>query len=132
MLAINLDEISKETKYFYDHLCELRRQVRNYMAHGAFGKKGEAFDFHSGAGAVPVLLDSRPELGRFSLTGDPEFDEEAAIATIEECVHSSLVGIEKTCAVWSAYRFLGLFLATGAFLTPFVLIRAKASLALNG
>ena len=29
------------------------------MAHGAFGKDGEAFRFHSGAGAVPVLLPHR-------------------------------------------------------------------------
>jgi hypothetical protein len=50
--AIQLDD--PEIKALYDELLSVRRQIRNYMAHGAFGKRGEAFDFHSTAGAVPV------------------------------------------------------------------------------
>lgn len=49
-----LDIKEPATKAFFDELIELRRQLRNYMAHGAFGKQGEAFRFHSGAGAVPL------------------------------------------------------------------------------
>jgi hypothetical protein len=42
-----------------NRLLILRREVRNYLAHGSFGKEGQAFDFHSKAGAVPVLLPHR-------------------------------------------------------------------------
>jgi hypothetical protein len=80
-----LDLNDRETKKHYDKLFILRLQVRNFMAHGAFGKRGEAFRFHSGAGAVPVLLTESPE-HRFSLTGEPGFDEGLAIAEIEEFI----------------------------------------------
>jgi hypothetical protein len=63
-----------------------RRQVRNYMAHGAFGKRGEAFSFHSGAGAIPVMLDDIRGNRRFSLTGEIEFEEQTALSTIEEFI----------------------------------------------
>jgi hypothetical protein len=53
--ALNISE--KVDKDFYDRLGTIRRQLRNFMAHGAFGKSGEAFTFHSGAGAVPVVFD---------------------------------------------------------------------------
>ena len=43
-------------KASYDELTEMRRQVRNFLDHGSFGKNEEAFQFHSGAGAVPLLL----------------------------------------------------------------------------
>lgn len=45
-----------ETKRFYDDLKLVRAQLRNVVAHGAFGKNGEAMQFHSSAGAVPLLL----------------------------------------------------------------------------
>ena len=46
-------------KRYYRELMSIRNQVRNFVAHGAFGKEGEAFRFHSDAGAVPVLLPHR-------------------------------------------------------------------------
>ena len=55
--ALNLDD--PKLKYYYDELTSIRYQVRNFVAHGAFGKEGEAFRFHSGAGAVPVKLPHR-------------------------------------------------------------------------
>lgn len=51
-----LDLSNTETKGFYDKLLVLRRQIRNFVAHGAFGKDGQAFHFHSQVGAVPLLL----------------------------------------------------------------------------
>ena len=56
------------------------------MAHGAFGKNGEAFHFHSGAGAVPVLLPHQAGKTRFTITGDLDFDEAAAIIVIENFI----------------------------------------------
>ena len=78
--ALDINDIV--TKSHYDNLLTLRTQIRNYMAHGAFGKRGEAFYFHSGAGAVPVLL-TRSPAHRYSLTAGPEFDERSALQQIE-------------------------------------------------
>lgn len=78
--ALDIDEPTMKTHY--DNLLALRTQIRNFMAHGAFGKRGEAFNFHSGAGAVPVLLTRNPK-HRYSLTGGPEFDERSALREIE-------------------------------------------------
>jgi hypothetical protein len=81
-----LDIADKDSKRFYDSLGAFRRQIRNYMAHGSFGKQGEAFNFHSGSGAVPVMLDEVRGTGRFSLTGEVEFEEEIALSTIQDFV----------------------------------------------
>lgn len=83
-VALDLNDIA--TKQLYDELTIIRRQIRNYIAHGAFGKQGEAFDFHSKAGAVPVTLTDPQAWGRFSVFGAPSFDEAAAIRTAEEFV----------------------------------------------
>ncbi|THD06766.1 hypothetical protein [Metallibacterium scheffleri] len=77
-LPINDAEIKKR----YETLLDLRAQIRNYMAHGAFGKRGQAFKFHSGAGAVPVLLTLRQQR-RYTLTGKPDFAEKAALNEID-------------------------------------------------
>ena len=50
---------SKEANKFYDELLIVRQQLRNFVAHGAFGKNGNAFQFHSGTGAVPVLMNHK-------------------------------------------------------------------------
>lgn len=78
--ALNLD--NPVLKMHYDTLLLLRAQMRNFMAHGAFGKRGEAFLFHSGAGAVPVLL-TEDATNRYSFLGDPDFDEVEAIKSID-------------------------------------------------
>lgn len=82
-VALNLSDPA--TKKHYDALMELRFQVRNFMAHGAFGKRGEAFDFHSGAGAVPVLLTGSQQ-HRFALSGNVAFAEAEAIAEIDRFI----------------------------------------------
>lgn len=56
------------------------------MAHGAFGKNGEAFSFHSGAGAVPLLLPHQKGSSRFSFCSDLGFNEEEVIALIERFI----------------------------------------------
>lgn len=78
--AFNLND--KAIKEHYDTLVDIREQLRNFMAHGAFGKRGEAFCFHSEAGAVPVLL-SDSQNHRYGLAGNPAFDESQAIIEIE-------------------------------------------------
>lgn len=46
-------------KSHYDALVRVKDEYRNYVAHGAFGKDGQAFRFHSNAGAVPLMLTAR-------------------------------------------------------------------------
>lgn len=77
---------SKEANKFYDELLIVRQQLRNFVAHGAFGKNGNAFKFHSGTGAVPVLMNHRKQKNRFSLHGSLAFREEDVIKLIEDFI----------------------------------------------
>jgi hypothetical protein len=99
-----LDLTDNDTKRHYDSLLDLRAQIRNFMAHGAFGKRGEAFSFHSGAGAVPVLLSGSQE-HPYSLTRKSEFDEAAAITEIENFIDHLWLGSRGAAKV---YVFSGL------------------------
>ena len=75
-----LDVQDLETKRYYDDLLEIRRQVRNFVAHGSFGKNGEAFKFHSAAGAVPVMLPHR------RVNRSDRFPDADAIKTINDFI----------------------------------------------
>ena len=81
--AIDLSA-EKELKDTYEELLEIRRQVRNYMAHGAFGKNGEAFSFHTATGAVPVNLTG--DDGGLSMWIVPSFEESRAIEVMESFI----------------------------------------------
>lgn len=80
--AFNLK--SKTEKVLFDRTLSLRQDLRNFIAHGAFGKQGEAFSFHSTAGAVPVLLPHKRGSKKFSLSEQLDFDTEAAFDLVEE------------------------------------------------
>jgi hypothetical protein len=73
-----------KTKQLFDRLLTLRRELRNYVGHGAFGKDGEAFSFHSSAGAVPVLLPRKTGSRRFRMGPGLGFNSAAAIALLNE------------------------------------------------
>jgi hypothetical protein len=81
-----LDIENATNKKFFDKLLLIRKQLRNFMAHGAFGKEGEAFSFHSGAGAVPVLLDRHKNKSYFSLLREIAFEEADAIVFIKQFI----------------------------------------------
>lgn len=57
------------------------------MAHGAFGKNGEAFQIHSKVGAVPLLMTNQKSGSRFSIQPDTEFEEKEALKAIEDFIH---------------------------------------------
>lgn len=78
-----LDLTEPATKSHFDKLTNIRRQLRNFIAHGSFGKEGEAFHFHSNAGAVPVLLPHRASKESYRLGERLEFVETEAIDTLE-------------------------------------------------
>lgn len=81
-IPISSDKISK----FYNDLLLVRQQLRNFVAHGAFGKNGNAFSFHSKAGAVPVMMNYKTNKNKFSLHGTLRFKEQDVIHLIEEFI----------------------------------------------
>jgi hypothetical protein len=81
-----MDLSDPKTKILFDQLIVIRRELRNTIAHGAFGKLGEAFAFHSGAGAVPVLLPHVAGSRKFLLGGGLTFEDEAALGVIENFI----------------------------------------------
>lgn len=76
----------KQVKKIFDELLIIRQQLRNFVAHGAFGKNGNAFSFHSNTGAVPVLLNHEKVQNRFSLSGKLSFDDRAVMALMDEFI----------------------------------------------
>ncbi|WP_456386271.1 hypothetical protein [Desulfolithobacter sp.] len=82
--ALPLDDI--QSKRWFDELIHIKNEVRNYIAHGAFGKQGEAFTFHSGAGAVPVLLPHNKQSKKYSLGAGLELKVEEALLVIDDFV----------------------------------------------
>lgn len=76
----------KDLRTFYDDLLLIRNQVRNFVAHGAFGKEGRAFQFHSGAGAVPVKMHFDRKKNRFSFEGTLEFNDSEVITLLESFI----------------------------------------------
>lgn len=81
-----LDRNDDLTKDLYDKLSTIKEQMRNFMAHGAFGKRGEAFHFHSSAGAVPVLLAERQGVYGPTIEGEVAFEEALALEIIERFI----------------------------------------------
>lgn len=81
-----MDLADPENKAHYDRMLALRKELRNYVTHGAFGKQGEAFDFHSGAGAVPVMLPHRAGTSKFKFAHGTAFDAVAAVGAMEAFV----------------------------------------------
>ena len=82
--AISLEDTDAEK--YYDELILVRRQLRNFIAHGAFGKKGETFLFHSGAGAVPVLMPHQKGKNRFALSSELAFDEDSVLELLDNFI----------------------------------------------
>lgn len=78
-----LDISNSANKAHFDRLLALRRELRNYVAHGSFGKEGEAFSFHSGAGAVPVLLPHRAGTRKFKIGSGLAFNASEAFNALE-------------------------------------------------
>lgn len=81
-----INDQGKDTTRFYNELITIRQQVRNFVAHGAFGKDGNAFFFHSKTGTVPVLMGHNKQRNKFSLYGELTFNEEEVIKLIEEFI----------------------------------------------
>jgi hypothetical protein len=79
-----LDITDPTTKGFYDGLIHIRRQVRNFVAHGSFGKEGEAFAFHSRAGAVPMRMVDERRGPHFQFGAGAGYADEVAIDLLRQ------------------------------------------------
>jgi len=75
-----------DTKQFYDRLTMLRNQVRNFVAHGAFGKNGQALSFHSVVGAVPLLMPHRQSREHFRFGNGVDFLPPEAMKLIHDFI----------------------------------------------
>lgn len=94
-LAIDITQ--PDAKKHFDNLLDLRAQIRNFLAHGSFGKRGEAFSFHSGAGAVPLLI-TESEEHPFDIYQRPttkDFDALQLISSFLDWLWSTDLGIAK-------------------------------------
>ncbi|ABE61041.1 hypothetical protein Nham_0140 [Nitrobacter hamburgensis X14] len=80
------DLADEHSKKLYDELLVVRKELRNFAAHGSFGKLGEAFHFHSSAGAVPVLLPDPIGSRKFTLGEPSPYDLQHALRTIEKFI----------------------------------------------
>jgi hypothetical protein len=83
-LALDINDV--DTKEFYDRLLTLRAQVRNFVAHGAFGKNGQALSFHSDTGAVPLLLPHRRNKDHFAFGNGVDFLPPASMQLIHDFI----------------------------------------------
>ena len=81
-MSTALDLSEPGAKDLFDELTIIRRQLRNYVSHGAFGKDGEAFSFHSSAGAVPVRLPQKRRSQSLRFGSGMDLDPTQAFDTI--------------------------------------------------
>jgi hypothetical protein len=110
--ALSLDD--PKTKALFDDLIVIRRQLRNFIAHGAFGKQGEAFSFHSSAGAVPLLLPHQVASRRFAITGELAFEDSEAIEVIERFIRHMWAGDREPARMYIQESDLPLILTLAA------------------
>ncbi|EIL89825.1 hypothetical protein [Rhodanobacter spathiphylli] len=79
-----LDRTEKGAATLLDRILAVRQDLRNHVAHGAFGKQGEALSFHSSAGAVPVLLPHRTGPRHFRFGNGLDFDARQVFGVLDE------------------------------------------------
>jgi hypothetical protein len=82
---------TKDEKICYDKLSNIKDQLRNFYAHGAFGKTGETFEFHSSTGAIPLNITCSINNNKeYSLHGPEGFRESDALKLIEHFINDVL------------------------------------------
>lgn len=95
-----LDITDPVTKRFYDDLVLIRQQLRNLVAHGAFGKQGEAFLMHSGAGAAPVRVVAKGAGAAYRFGFGVDFVEDAAIRELHAFVDHLWSGEREAARIY--------------------------------
>lgn len=95
-----LDITEPATKRYYDDLILIRQQLRNLVAHGAFGKQGEAFLMHSGAGAAPVRVIARGGAAAYRFGFGVDFVEDATIRELHAFVEHLWSGEREAARIY--------------------------------
>ena len=103
-----------DSKRFFDDLLVLRRQVRNFVAHGSFGKDGEALSFHSGAGAVPMRLSEKGSKSRLTFGTGLDFNDKAALELIDRFIAHLWSGVRAPAKTYIQESSLPLILTYAA------------------
>lgn len=68
----------------FNKLLCIKNNVRNHLAHGAFGKNNESFQIHSPVGAIPMVLS--PTTSKFSIGENLKFTDDQIIKILEEFI----------------------------------------------
>ncbi len=76
----------REVKKYYDDFMLMRENIRNFNTHGAFGKQGKAFKFHSSAGAVPLLMPYKKNKRKFTFFNKEIINEEKSLEIVEDFI----------------------------------------------
>lgn len=109
LLAMDCD--SPVTLQFFDELKAVRRQIRNFDAHGSFGKRREAFSFHSRVGAVPLIMPHRTEQGSMRFGKGIDFVEHEAVELIERFIEHLWSGARSPARIYIQDSHLPLILS---------------------
>ncbi|RPD85203.1 hypothetical protein EGK76_09800 [Luteimonas sp. 100069] len=91
--AIDVNERGANT--LLDRVLAVRQDLRNHVAHGAFGKQGEALSFHSPAGAVPVLLPHRVGPQHFRFGNGLAFDALRVFQVLDDFETFMFAGVRE-------------------------------------
>jgi len=84
--SLAMDCTDPVTLEYFEDLMTIRRQIRNFDAHGSFGKQREAFLFHSNVGAVPLTLADEGRSGTPRFGRGIDFVEHEAVELIERFI----------------------------------------------
>lgn len=87
-------------KSYFDKLLEVRRQVRNFVIHGFFGKDGEAFSFHSTAGAVPLQILDQKGGARFGLGAGATYRDQQTLQLLRDFVAHLWSGVREPAQLY--------------------------------
>ena len=106
-----LDRADPDTQAYYDELTVIRQQIRNFDAHGSFGKQREAFSFHSRVGAVPLRLPHQQGSGSMRFGQGIDFVEHEAIDLIERFIQHLWSGSRAPARIYIQESHLPLVLS---------------------
>jgi hypothetical protein len=98
-LALDIASDPVMRRHYYE-LVELKGRLRNFVAHGAFGKAGEALHFHSSIGAVPVYFDAGGAKAKYFLTESLSFDDDQALIAIGKFIDYLWSGPRQTAGLY--------------------------------
>ncbi len=109
--GLAFDRTDPDTQPFYDELAVIRRQIRNFDAHGSFGKQREAFSFHSRVGAVPLRLPHQIDSCSMRFGQGVDFVEHEAIELIERFIQHLWSGSRAPAKIYIQESYLPLVLS---------------------